>query len=119
MWKILTKQEAIEYIQTLKEDVILDITQKQKQKLRTYAMVKYYWAVVVDIIADFHWYHPVECNEMLKTLFKVTTFTDLSTKEFKFVIESIIDMWSTKYWVNIPTPINSQMEKSLFESLWF
>jgi len=41
---------------------------------------------------------------MLKVTFSVETFTDLDTKEFVFVIDTIIELWKTKYNVIIPKP---------------
>jgi len=116
---IWNKLECIKYINTLKDDAIVEVKQKQKKSIRSLAQNRYFWGYVVDIIADFHWLTPIATYEMIKNLFKVTTFTDISTKEFSFVMETIIELWKKEYWVRIPLPHDSWMDKSLYESLGF
>ena len=116
MWKILTKTEALNYINTLDDSVVVEITKKQLKNIRTTLQVRYYFGVVVKIIWDFHWLVPIAVNEMLKTTFWVETFTDLDTKEFIFVMDSIRDMWKEKYWVIIPKPSGWAEEMSLFNN---
>ena len=94
-----------EIIQHLKENpwlyTLKAITDK---KYRSYEQVKYYWGVIVEIIGDFHWYNPIETNEILKIIFKKESFTDLSTKEFENVMDIIRKLWKEKYTVTIPKP---------------
>ena len=115
---IKTREEAIEYL-TWADDGLYEVIKKQDKSIRSQAQVRYYWKVVVGIIWDFHWLTPIETNESLKLLFKKDTFTDLDTVEFKFVIESIIEMWAMKYQVRIPTPENAESDNSLYKSLGF
>lgn len=108
------KEKILEFLFNKDNDSIFEI--KLKRYTRSQLQVKYYWWVIVDIIWDFHWYDPVETNEMLKTTFWVDTFTNLDTKEFKELIENIITIWKNKYWVKIPLPNGD--DQSLFKSLF-
>jgi len=116
---IKTREEAILYLMDQKGDDLYNIIKRQEKNIRSLAQLKYYWWVVVSIIWDFHWLTPIETNESLKLLFKKDTFTDLDTAEFKFVIESIIEMWATKYQVKIPAPSNAEENNSLYMNLGF
>ena len=116
---IWTKEQVEEYISKWKEEDIYECKKKQQKTLRTYAMVKYYWAVIVKIIWDFHWMKPIDTNESLKLLFDKETFTDLDIQEFKFVMETIIELWEKDYKVIIPLPSNTWDNESLYKSLWF
>lgn len=116
---IRTKLEILEYLQDKEDNEFFEISAKKDKTIRSYAQVKYYWSVIVDIIWKNHWMTPIDTNESLKLLFKQETFTWLDTSEFKFVCESIIEMWETKYWVKIPLPRDLKDELSLYTSLWF
>jgi hypothetical protein len=52
-------------------------------------------------------------------MFKLETTTDLEIDEFAFMCKSIIYLFKENYDVVIPTPTNSNEEKSLMESLGF
>lgn len=116
---IWTKKDLIPKLEEAKDNDIFELVKKREKSIRSLAQLRYYWWVVVDIIWDFHWLTPIETNESLKLLFKEDTFTELDTAEFKYVIETIIEMWKTKYQVEIPTPSNTWDNESLYESLWF
>lgn len=116
---IKTKLEILEYLQDKENSDFFDISAKKDKTIRSYAQVKYYWSVIVDIIWNYHWMTPIDTNESLKLLFKQETFTELDTSEFKFVCESIIEMWQVKYSVKIPLPRDLKDEQSLYASLWF
>jgi len=55
---------------------------------------------------------------MLKATFGVNTFTNLDTKEFKELIENIIDIWKVKYNVKIPLPNETKDFESLTKYLF-
>lgn len=114
-----TKQQVDTYLEKDKEWDIYEIKRKNKKTVRTLSQVKYYWGVIVKIISEHHWYTPIETNEMLKVTFAVDTFTNLDTKEFVFVIDTIIELWKTKYNVIIPLPNDIEWDNSLYNSLWF
>ena len=114
IWK---KEDIIKYLEW--KDWIFEITKKQEKNIRSLRQNKYFFWVIVKIISDYHWFTTCECYELLKASFGVSTFTNLDTWEFKFLIDSIIDIWKTKYWVIIPLPNDILDETSLFNSLWF
>jgi hypothetical protein len=62
--------------------------------------------------------NPIEVNEMLKTLFKRDTFTNLDKKEFKEIIEIVILLWKEKYEVVIPLPSELEELRSLEASFF-
>ena len=113
------KMELITFLQNQTEEQIFQIKKIREKNIRSTGQLKYYRKVVVWIIGDYHWLSPIETNESIKLIFKQESFTDLDTSEFKFVIETIIDLRKTKYWVNIPTPKNAEDDSSLYKSLWF
>ena len=112
------KQQILSFLQGKDESDIFEISKKQEKSLRSSLQLKYYWGVIIDIIWDFHWYSPLETNEMLKATFGVNTFTNLDTKEFKELIENIIDIWKVKYNVKIPLPNETKDFESLTKYLF-
>lgn len=118
MWKILEKNKAIDYIQWLKNDTVVEVTKKTEKSVRTYRQIKYYFWVVIAIISDFHWYNAIEANEMVKLTFKRESFTDLETKEFENIMEIIRQLWMNKYWVKIPKP-NEEKEIESIQKAYF
>ncbi len=97
-----TSKQVQEYVEWKKW--IFEVKQKRDSTLRSIAQNKYYFWVVIRIISDFHGQTPVETHELIKLMFKIETTTDLSTKDFMFLIDSIRDIWNTKFWVYIPAP---------------
>jgi len=99
----MNEKEAIEFIKN-NPWKMFKISTLSSNKARSYRQIKYYWWVVVKIIKEYHWYNEIETNEILKIMFKKTTFTDLSTKEFENVMSIIRQLWFNKFGVNIPKP---------------
>lgn len=115
---IWTKEQIIDKLKEAKEDDIFELTKKREKSIRSIAQNKYYFGVVISEISNYHWYTPVETHELIKITVWVETTTNLSTSEFKFMCEMIIDLWKTKFDVVIPKPNEVQelvnLEKYLF-----
>jgi hypothetical protein len=47
---IKTKEQAIEWLQSLDDGTIVEISKKREKSIRSLAQNKYYWSVIVDII---------------------------------------------------------------------
>lgn len=116
---IKTKLEIIKYLEQQKDDEIFDISKKQDKTIRSLAQNRYYWWYVVDTICKWSWDTPISTHYGIKKTIWVETTTDLSTDEFKFIIDLIRDLFLTKYNLNIPLPRDIKEEESLFESLLF
>lgn len=114
-----TKETLIKILEKADDEDIFELIKKREKSIRSLAQNKYYWSVVVATIWDFHGYTPVETHEILKLSFKLDTTTDLAVDEFKFLIDIIRDIWSTKYDCHIPLPSDLTWEDSLYTSLWF
>jgi len=56
---------------------------------------------------------------MLKKTFNIDTTTELTTSEFKTLIEMIQDVWVNKFNVIIPNPSDLKDEESLYKTLNF
>ena len=109
----------IEFLSKQGENSLFELTKKQEKSLRSLAQNKFYWGIVIDIIWNFHWFTPVETHLMLKKTFNIETTTELSTSEFKTLIEMIQDIWKNKFNVIIPNPRDLKDEENLFKHLWF
>lgn len=114
---IWTKKAILQRLKN-KDTWVFEIKQKKSEVARSQLQVRYYWGVVVKIISDYHWYSPIETNEMLKITFWKTTFTDLSSKEFMEIINIIRDLWKNKYNVIIPLPQDTLEYRSLCASFF-
>jgi hypothetical protein len=97
------KEQIIEWLQDKKDDVILEISQKREKTSRSLAQNRYYF-LLLDIIANFHGNSQMEQHDLIKLYFKLETTTNLSTDEFTFLIQSIRDLWKTKFAVYLPLP---------------
>ena len=113
------KQQILSFLQDKDESDIFEIVKKQEKSLRSLAQNKFYWSIVIDIIWNFHWFTPVETHLMLKKTFNIDTTTELTTSEFKTLIEMIQDVWVNKFNVIIPNPSDLKDEESLYKTLNF
>ena len=115
---ILTKQKALNYIESLKDEDIVEITKKQEKTIRSLAQNRYWHWIVVKTISDWSWDDVISVHYMLKTMFNLETTTNLSTDEFAFMCKSVINLFLKKYWVRIPLPREDKdlkdLEKYLF-----
>lgn len=107
------KTQAIEYINKLDDDSIIEVTKKQTKSIRSTLQNNYYWGIVVDIISNHHWMTAIETHLAIKKTFWVETTTDLSTSEFKYLMELIQELWKTKFGVIIPSPSSVEDLKNL------
>ncbi len=89
------------------------LTVEKWKKDRSDAQNRYYWGVVVKILADELGYFPEEMHDALKLEFlrkeskplpTVRSTTSLSTEEFEDYLEKVRIMSLTKYEVRIPLP---------------
>ena len=112
------KKDIFEYLKDKKEDDIFELTKKQEKSIRSNLQNKYYWWCVVDIISNHHWMTAIETHLAIKQTFWVETTTDLSTSEFKFLMETIQELWMSKFWVKIPNPNEVEELKSLEKYLF-
>jgi hypothetical protein len=110
---IWTKIQVLDYISKLKDDDIIEVTKKQTKTIRSTLQNNYYWGIVVDIISNHHWMTAIETHLAIKKTFWVETTTDLSTSEFKYLMELIQELWKTKFWVVIPSPSSVEELKNL------
>ena len=114
---IWNKKQAIEYIDKLDDDSIIEVTKKQTKSIRTYAQNKYYFWVILKYICEHIWimhkFEVMEQHKQIKDYFWLETTTDLSTDEFAFMCKAIIELFKTNYWVIIPTPSSVEDLRSL------
>jgi len=114
-----TPKELIDKLKEAKESDIYELKKKRKKTLMSDAQRRYYFWVIVEITADFHWHTPVEQHELLKTWFKLKSTTGLAMDEYAAMCNMIIDLYNVKFKVVIPLPRDSDEEQSLMDSLWF
>ncbi len=113
------KLEIINFLYKYEETKMFQIKELKNKNLVSRAQQKFYFWYVVDIIWNFHGMSPVETHELIKLTFWLETTTNLSTSEFKTLIELIQDFWKTKFNCIIPNPKDIKDEESLFKSLEF
>lgn len=65
---------------------------------------RYYFGVVVALVADYLGYEKIEAHEALKQKFNIKTTTTLKSKEFQDYIDQIIRFAASEFHVNIPDP---------------
>lgn len=119
---IWNKQKALEYIESLSDEDIIEVTKKQKKTLRSLAQNKYYFWVLLNYICEFIWishkFEILEQHKQIKDYFWLETTTDLSTSEFKAMCEEIRAWYLENRGLYIPLPRESEdlkdLEKYLF-----
>ena len=116
---IWNKEELIVELSKWKDWDIYELKKKQIKTIRSLAQNDYRWSVVIMIISDWSWDSTLSTHYGLKKMFKLDTTTDLSTWDFKFLIESVRDMFRQEYNVIIPLPRDIAWEDSLYKSLEF
>ena len=123
MWKILSKEEALEYIKWLPDEVILEVTKKQKKAVRSIAQSNYYWWVVIEYISDFIWlehnFEKMELHKQIKDAFQLKTTTNLDTAEFSQMVNERIAWYREHRNLIIPKPNEHEDFVSLCESMGY
>ena len=105
--KIIFEREPIlhAYLRSLPEDKRLEITIKKYAQKRSNQQRKFYWAVVVKMIADHCGMTPQEAHDALKWMFlkeqgeymvTVKSTAKLTTKEFIDYIEQC-NIWAAEF----------------------
>lgn len=94
----------------------VEVIVRKKRKQRSLRANRYYWGVVIKMIADFLGYAPEECHEALKRKFlgevedryglkRVATTTTLTTIEFIDAYTEPIKRWAAEFLkLYIPDP---------------
>lgn len=114
--KLSNAKEFARYLLTLK-DKDVELTVKAWSQRRSDAENRYYWGVVVEILANEFGYLPDEMHEILKAKFlrrwatgKVGAFpfagstATLQTKAFQEYLETIRTWALSEHHINIPLP---------------
>ncbi len=110
--RVLETRGYQKYIQSLKTGYY-DFVVRKPKKNRTLRQNRYYWGVVVKVLADHFGYTIDEMHEALKWKFlqkkdaplpTVKSTTELSTVEFTDYLESVWRWAATEYSVYIPDP---------------
>ena len=114
---IKNKKEIISYLQGYWDDDLFEIKKQKAKTYRSKSQNRYYFGVVIKYISNYHGYSPIETHELLKQTFELKTTTDLSTVEFKYMIDIIRDYWNTYYDLYIPKPNELEEFKSLLSYL--
>ena len=112
------KTEIITYLQDKKDDDIFEISKKQEKSIRSLAQNRYWHGIICKTISDWSWDSTVWVHYMLKQMFNLETTTDLSTDEFSFMCNSIIDLFKENYNVRIALPNEDEDLKSLEKYLF-
>ena len=109
---------CIDYITKLKDNVILEVTQKKEKTARTRQQDKYWFWVVCPIIWDFMGESIIATHLFLKSAFKIESITELEKDEFAFMITSIKEMFK-EHWVNIPSPWEDEFLLFYNNYVWY
>jgi len=119
---IWTKKQIINYLEKQNDNTLFEIKKKTEKTLRSIAQNKYYFWVVLDVIADYVWlqfnYEKMELHQQIKKDFWVETTTELSTSEFAFLMKEIKAFFLEKFNVYIPDPNEVENLKSLEKYLF-
>ena len=109
---LYTKQKALEYIESLNDEDIIEISKKQAKTIRSYAQNKYYFWVILKYICEYIWlqhkFEVMEQHKQIKDYFWLETTTDLWTIEFKNMCEEIRAWYLQERWLYIPLPRESE-----------
>ncbi len=115
------RDSCLEFLATQEMEAIFEV--KGYKSSRSIEQNRYYWGVVIDILANELWYTPEDMhkeikkkfliwNELFKQLEKqqqellltAVTTTTLNTKQFEELMTNIRQWSSIKLSINIPTP---------------
>lgn len=110
------RREMDRWIATLKGQAVV-ITIKREHATRSNQQNRYWWGVVVPLIAEHLGYTNDEMHEALKYKFlrteaeaaptdlpKIRSTTSLNTKEFTDLIENVITWAGSEFGIEIPLP---------------
>lgn len=99
------------------EDQDIEVTLQKKRKPRSDKQLRYYWAVIVEMIAEAAGYTPEEAHEALKWHFlkipdarlpTVRSTGDMSTAEIEEYYSRCRQLGSEIYGIYIPEPNESE-----------
>ena len=114
---IWSKEEIIERLEKQK-DWIFEASKKREKTIRSLAQNRYWHWVICKTISEWSWDGTIWVHYMLKQMFNLETTTDLSTDEFAFMCNSVIDLFKENYNVRIPLPREDEDLKSLEKYLF-
>lgn len=121
-------REAKKWYKDLKKldgkEVLVSIKEYKKQNYNTDLMRKFYFGVVLAIIADWSGYTKEECHDFCKAKFLTdksgpiprigsVSRGSITTKKFKKLLEDIQLYFSTNHGVVIPDPNDKELERLL------
>lgn len=102
------------YLQGIKGKVSLVVKRYREKSERSNNQNRYYWGVVIDLIADHTGYTPEEAHDAMKMMFlrkyedsiipTIRSTTDLNTIEFEEYMKSVRQWASMEIEVYIPLP---------------
>jgi len=109
-----SREKLIDYIRSLKPGTY-DIIIRKPKKIRSLEQNRYYWGVIIKILAETWGWDAEELHEVLKFKFnkipgenglpdRPGSTTDLSTIDFENYLEEIRRWALTEYQIYIPLP---------------
>lgn len=101
--KLDLREKFHELIQSL-EGKRIEIVLKEKTAERSDQQSRYYFGVVVAMIADYVGHTKDEMHSILKEKFHIKTTTTLKANEFQDYISKVIRFAATDLELNIPDP---------------
>lgn len=114
-----TQKQILEYLQDKSDaNQLYELKEiKSGKKQRSIYQNKYYWWVLIEIIADYmgikYPYEKMELHMQLKDQFWVKTTTDLDTAEFSFLVNEIRAWFLEHRNLYIPEPDEEENLASL------
>jgi len=113
--KLELKNRAVfkQYLITLKGDVEIIVKRKSSRKTRSNEQNKYYWGVVLPLIAQWMGDTPESTHDALRMLFlkdiskrltRIKSTTELTTSQFEEYMKNIREYMAIEYNVYIPLP---------------
>ena len=107
------REKLLAYLAGFKSDTRFEATFKKYRRQRTNPQNKYYWGVVVPMLASHFGYTKDECHDALRWQFlrkqdteppTVRSTTELTTIEFNAYIDEIVIWAATEFQVVVPDP---------------
>jgi hypothetical protein len=86
----------------------IELVLREKRTTRSEDYNRYYWGIVVKMIADKTGFEPEESHEALKRRFKVQSTSKLKSKEFDEYVQGVI-RWAAEF-LDLPIPSPNQID---------
>ncbi len=95
------KERFIPYLKSF-EGKRIELVLREKRTTRSGGQSRYYWGVVLAMLADHTGHSKEEMHDILKEIFKVESTAKLKTQEFEYYL-SQIKIWAAEFY-NLPIP---------------